>query len=171
MPQTIFDSLCPLLQLVRVLWNLPEVNVQSLVLGSVSELMKGWLIKGLASIGFWSRYFFIFESFLETGFDLCWLLKHCAYMPWKVKGIKFPVFWSLDCDWLILVGPLTPSPGLGVEPAISHSTAVILDGRDLSNVLVNLVVNKQDPARGTFSIFNNDPLVDEASFVASCKGE
>ena len=50
-------------------------------------------------------------------------------MPWKVKGIKFPVFWSLDCDWLNLVGPLTPSPGLGVEPAISHSTALVLDGR------------------------------------------
>ena len=32
-------------------------------------------------------------------------------------------------------------------------------------------MDKQDPARGTFSIFNNDPLVDEASFVASCKGE
>ena len=66
-------------------------------------------------------------------------------MPWKVKGIKFPVFWSLDCDWLNLVGPLTPSPGLGVEPAISHSTALVLDRR-----VVNLVVTKQEPARGTF---------------------
>ena len=88
-------------------------------------------------------------------------------MPVKVKGINFPVFWSLDCDWLILVGPLTPSPGLGVAPAISHSTALVLYGR-----VVNLVVVKQEPARGTiFPIFNNNPLVDEASFVASCKGE
>ena len=60
-----------------------------------------------------------------------------------------------------------PSPGLGLEPAISHSTALVLYGR-----VVNLVVVKQEPARGTiFSIFNNDPLVDEASFMASCKGE
>ena len=37
---------------------------------------------------------------------------------------------------------------------------------------MNLVVVKQEPARGTiFSIFNNDPVVDEASFVASFKGE
>ena len=73
-------------------------------------------------------------------------------MPVKVKGINFPVFWSLDCDWLILVGPLTPSPSLGVELAISHSTTVRLDGRDLSNVSFGefLVVDKQDPARGTF---------------------
>ena len=80
-------------------------------------------------------------------------------MPWKVKGIKFPVFWSLESDWLNLVGPLTPSPGLGVEPAISHSTAFMLGRR-----FVNLVVTKQEPARGTFSIFNYDPLVDEASY-------
>ena len=65
---------------------------------------------------------------LETGFDLCRLQKHHAYMPVKVKGINFLVFWSLDCDWLNLVWPLTPSPGLGVESAISHLTAVILDG-------------------------------------------
>ena len=57
-------------------------------------------------------------------------------MPWKVKGIKFPVFWSLDSDWLNLVGPLTPSPGLGVEQAISHSTAFMLDGRDQTMVLM-----------------------------------
>ena len=37
----------------------------------------------------------------------------------KVKGIKFPVFWSLESDWLNLVGPLTPFPELGVELAIS----------------------------------------------------
>ena len=88
-------------------------------------------------------------------------------MPWKVKGIKFPVFWSLESDWLNLVRPLTPSPGLGVELAISHSTALVLYGR-----VVNLVVVKQEPARGTiFSIFNNDPLVDEASFCGFLEGE
>ena len=57
-------------------------------------------------------------------------------MPEKVKGINFPVFWSLDSDWLNLVRPLTPSPGLGAGHAISHSTAFMLDGRDQTMVLM-----------------------------------
>ena len=87
-------------------------------------------------------------------------------MPVKVKGIKFPVFWSLDCDWLNLVRPLTPSPGLGVEPAISHSTALVLDRRVFKQrpCVKFLVVTKQEPARGTILFdINYDSLVDEAS--------
>ena len=46
-PRTIYDPSCALLDqacVVRVLWELPEVDSQSLLLGSVSKLIRFGLI-------------------------------------------------------------------------------------------------------------------------------